>query len=477
MDYIFEKAKYFGRQIKRHFRSHNAKIKVMGYQYIPELQRFIFTITPSKGTTVKRIFDRARDIQSAIGLHLLYPYKVGSSIHLAVSEYEVKENKLLKILRSPQFTNSNMKIPIALGYEIMGHMHIVDLTELIHLLIVGPSGSGKSVLIRCLLMSIVVRCSANSVKLLLFDIGANSLSIFNKVKHLYHPIIKDVKTGIIVLESLVFEMDRRNTLDESECQQLPFIVCIIDEFDDTVSYIDDKRESNRFTFALNSLIRRGRKARIVLILASHHPSLQNTKINVNGIMSRIAFQCSKHHSSSTALGVAGAERLPSGGALLFKTQKGINYLQGSYITSPEIEKILNNAPDVSENSDKLNIINIEKPIHLEAHNNISIDKVNEELAEIALWALGCNSVSDIQVQKLFRIGNRASEIVEKLFEMGIVGEKFAKQPRKVLIVSFEDLPSEAVDFFKRYGYSQDQIAETLNLKGCNSPDFIGDTII
>ena len=106
------------------------------------------------------------------------------------------------------------------------------------------------------------------------------MSLFRNVAHLYHPIVEEIDTGIMALEALVFEMDRRIALGESECQYLPFIVCIIDEFDDTISYVD-KKDFNRFVNALNSLILRGRKAKVIMILASHDPTLKNTKVKVN----------------------------------------------------------------------------------------------------------------------------------------------------------------------------------------------------
>jgi S-DNA-T family DNA segregation ATPase FtsK/SpoIIIE len=212
MDYI-QRAKYWGRKIRRHYQSHKVKIKINYYQIIPGLQRYIYHIKPCKGTREQQIFDRAIDIKGALGLHFFYAYKDGFSIRIAVSEHKIVQNKLLNILKSPLFAKSDMKIPLALGYDLTGNMHIVDLAKLLHLLIVGPSGSGKSVALQCLILSIITRCSVNTVKLLIFDIGGGSLSIFRDVAHLYSTIIKDTETGMLVLEALVAEMDWRYTLD------------------------------------------------------------------------------------------------------------------------------------------------------------------------------------------------------------------------------------------------------------------------
>lgn len=456
MNYYDKRAKYWGQKIKKHYKSHKIKIKITGWQIIPMLQRYIYIIKPAKGTQVDMIFSRAKDIQISLGLKFFYPYKDGTAIRIAVSEHDIREKNLLKILRNPLFSENNMNIPIALGYNLMGSIHIEDLEKLLHLLIVGPSGTGKSVALQCIILSIIVKCPATSVRLLIFDIGGNSLTLFGNVKHLYHDIVKDIETSIAVLESLVDEMDHRYTIDENEWQHLPYIVCIMDEFDDIISCINNKKESNRFITAMNSLLRRGRKAKIIMILASHDPTLKNTKINTNGIISRIAFQCLKHQNSSTALGVSGADKLSSEGAMLFKSQKGIIKLQGSFVTPAEIEKILSCAPAGYDDIDKLKIRKSETVQEI-FHSNAVMEKDNQELADIAIWTLGRKNISDHQIQKNFHMGNRAAEIVEILFEMGIVGPKFAKQPRSVLPLSFENLSNETSAFLERCGYTKERI--------------------
>jgi DNA segregation ATPase FtsK/SpoIIIE-like protein len=305
----------------------------------------------------------------------------------------------------------------------------------------------------------------NLARLILFDIGGNSLSLFSDVTHLYHPIVKDVEEGIKVLESLVIEMGRRIDIGEDVCQHLPFVVCIIDEFDDTISNIDDNKDSMRFITAIKSLILRGRKANIIMILASHDPTLKNTKVKVNLIIPRIAFQCAKSHNSSTGLGVTGAEKLPGGGAMLFKSQSGITPLQGSFVTPVEIERILSSAPIGYEDIDRLEIVEPETTDDGAVISNTAKEKADRELAKIVIWALGQDSVSARQITEQFRIGNRSSKILDKLFERGIVEAKFAKQPRKVLPVCLEDLSPDTVALLERCSYSEDRIREGFDAKG------------
>lgn len=469
MNHFSKKAKRLKRKIEQCYQSLGVNVNITEVQIIPVLQRFIFRIELLPGTRVQKIFNHAEDIQAALRLHLFYPFRAGTSILIAISEFDVKENRLLKILGSSKFTNSKMQIPIALGYDLMGGMYITDLAKLVHLLVIGPSGTGKSVALRCIVLSIIVRCPVNFARLILFDIGAYSLSVFENVKHLYYPIVKDIETGIVVLESLIAEMERRIVLGENECQSLPFLVCMIDEFDDTIASIENKEESKRFANSINSIIRRGRKVKVILILASHDPTLKNVNnININGIVPRVAFKCAKHHNSLTALGVTGAENLSGEGAILFKSQDKSTpvMLQGSFVTFEEIEKIMTNAPEGYDNIDMLEI----KASQIRddcIFNNIVIDSKKKELADILFWVLCQKTTSALQVQNHFHIGKRATEIMDVLYGMNIVTEQFSKQPREVIPECIGDLSHEALGLLEQHGYGVEQIEAVLRAKKNN----------
>ncbi len=465
MNNLLKRAKHLCHSICKYYQCLGVHIRITKVHLVPSLKRYIFKVEFLPGTRVQAIFTHAPDIQAAMELHLFSPFKMGVSTFIAVSEFDVKENRLLKILRSPEFYNSTMQIPLALGYGLMGNMYLADLAKLLHLVVIGPSGTGKSVALQCIVLSIIVKCSVSSVRLILFDIGANSLSYFATVKHLYHPIVKDTETGIAVLESLVVEMEKRIDLGEDACRDLPFIICIIDEFDDTIAGVDDKQDAKRFTACLNSIIGRGRKAKIILILASHNPKLENVKVNIGGIIPRISFQSTNHHNSSTAIGDSGAQNLSGDGAMLFKSQyeRTPRLLQGSYVTSAEITAILESVPEGYDDTDMLEIRFPEISEDIVSSNDI-VKKDKQELADILFWTLNHTHISILKIQKKFRIGNRAAEIIEILHKMNIVAAKFSNQPRKVITNSLEDLSSDTISFLEAYGYTKEQIKETLKSK-------------
>jgi S-DNA-T family DNA segregation ATPase FtsK/SpoIIIE len=467
MDFSLNRAEILGRRIEAYYRYYKVNIRVTKVKLIPELRRYIFNIKILPGVKVQNIFDCATDIQMALRFDLFYPFQEQKSIYLAVSETSAKENGLIKILLSQKFAYNDMQIPLALGYDLQGGMYITDLVKLVHLLIIGPSGTGKSVALRCIVMSIIVTCPINSVRLVLFDIGANSLSIFGEVKHLYCPIVKDIETGIAVLESLVKMMNERLLLEEDDCKKQPFCVCIIDEFDDAISGIDDTKKTKQFIDSINSIIRRGRKAKIILILASHDPTVKNTRVNINGIISRIAFKCANHHKSLTALGVTGAERLSGEGAMLLKAQgEGIPIpLQGSYVSSEEIDAVLSTVPAGNENVDFLEVHEATNTNNTEwKATDVFVGRETKEMANIILWVLGQTQVSVNKLKSRFQMGNRATTIMESLCDLGIVSPKCFNQPRKVIPICSEELSDDVISILNQCGYTWEQIKKVFEGK-------------
>lgn len=463
-DNFWKRRKSLASEIEKCYESFGTLIHIPRGMYISDLKRFIFEIEIMPGTKAQNVYSCASDVQMALNLPVFYPYPDGIAIRLVVSEVDIKENRLLKILAGSEFLGSKMKIPLAIGYDPMGKEYIEDLAELQHLIVTGPSGTGKSVALQCIVLSIITRCSIKDVRLIMYDIGANSLELFEEVRHLYTPIVKDVENGCAVLRALVNEMDKRVDIGERECKKLPFLVCIIDEFDDTIASIEDQKMAKKFVNYLNSIIRRGRKAKVILILASHDAKEEKGKVNINGIIPRIAFQCANHHKSSTALGVTGAENLPKDGALLFKSRGGLTpiRLQGSYITESEIREILGNLTADYEDIDMLEIEQSNRMSDVLINNVITDESNQKELAEIIFWILQFFTCSAEGIKREFKMGNRVKKIIKILEQMNIVGELKGNSPREVLPQSVDDIPKEVQEFMEKNGFSIKEIAERIS---------------
>lgn len=408
----------------------------------------------------------AEDVRVSVGFATLIPFTDSSGVCLAVSTKRNDTNGLLSILQDSRFLNARMAIPIAVGYDILGEKRIVDLRQVVHLLVIGASGLGKSVALQCMVLSIISRCSVEKARLILFDIGANSLSQFENVQHLFHPIVKDTDTGIAVLEALVAEIDDRMTQDKEEIHSLPYLICMIDEFDDMIASVE-KKLALRYSNAINSIIRRGRKAKVILVLASHTPTVKTTQIAVNGIMSRIVFKCQNAKESYTALGETGAELLTAPGEMMFKAKdagKAV-MLRGAYISEEEIETFLGEMqkPEVD-----IDMLKIRKPeIMGDAYigDSAADNEAKKELATIIYWVLGQKNISMNKIREKFNMSNRVVDIMKTLEAWQIVTEQFSKQPRKVIPVCIGDLSPETVTLLEQYGYAKDQIEEVLRVKG------------
>lgn len=309
-------AQNIAKAIEKAYKDFRVRIKVIGFKTGSDKYSFLFLVKLQKGTRYKNMVKYAEDVRVSIGFATLIPFADSSGVCLAVSTKRNDTNGLLCILQDSRFLNARMDIPIAVGYDILGEKKIVDLRQLVHLLVIGASGFGKSIALQCMVLSIISRCSVEEVRLILFDIGANSLSLFEGVRHLFHPIIKDTETGIDVLEALVAEIDDRMVQDKDEIHSLQYLICMIDEFDDMIASVE-KKLALRYSNAINSIIRRGRKAKVILVLASHTPTVKTTQIAINGIMSRITFKCQNAKESYTALGETGAELLTAPGEMMF----------------------------------------------------------------------------------------------------------------------------------------------------------------
>lgn len=493
------KAQKLFTKIEKHYKSHGAEIEIFDYEIIEndDIERYVFDVKLLRGTKVTLLHKCSKDIQMSLQLPLFEVVEEGLSIKIVVSEDEVTENSLIPMLRSPQFADARkkMQIPYAIGYDAMGKMLIEDLVTFPHSLSAGSTNSGKTLSLKALLMSIAWGCSEDEVNLLIFDIGVSDLSLFNKLPHLSYPVIKDVETGIMVMTALNAEMNRRIRLQErskSIFSKLTHIVCVIDEYLSLISEVTDKVISKRLIENISNLLRRGRHAKIHMVIAAQNPTIANMKCDLGNITARMAFKCAKGNYSQTILGDSGAEKLTVKGSMLLKLPKYDvpQFVKGAFISSNDIRKALehirlnkerNQIRTLKQTKIALDRMKyrfritesdlkptITEPISTDSLNNQSKFKQEQDdklIAEIIMYLLERKSISCKTIEETFRLGYRkASGILEKLNEWGIVGDLYVKLPRVVLPISYEDLTPEIVEFLNGQGFASERIRETLNGK-------------
>lgn len=456
-------------KIARHYSCHGVHIKLILIAVVGNGERLIFQIKLKPGTKENMIFDRASDIRTALQLPLFQPFKDGLNICLAVSEKSFTQNSLWKMLTSQKFRESKDWLPIALGYDMRCGMLFDDLGKMPHAMYAGSTGSGKSIGLICLILSLIFKQPVSKVNLLLFDVGANTMEPFEGIPHLSHPIVKETMIGIYVISSLVDEMERRIKLSHEELRKLPAVVCVIDEYVSLIANIQEKKLSHYLANSISNLLRRGRHAKIHMVLATQDPTIKNMKVDVGNITARMAFMCAKYHNSITVLGEGGAEKLPGKGAMLYKSNERPNpiHLQGAYMSSDEIKRLvalINSADhDVCNKFLIPEIVPEVLPLASESLDDTPIidSRKRNELVDIIMWVLERNTVSASQIMRQFSMGNRANCIIDKLFEVGLVSEKDANKPRKVLPQSIEDIPAEATEILTKHGVSTDEIVAAL----------------
>lgn len=463
------KPEKIAKRVVMSYKKHGANIKVPSFEIVNGGERYILSIKLMPGTKESIITERAPDIQIAEQWPQFQPFKEGLEIRIAVSEYPVKENSLGKILQSHKFRKSEMKIPLALGYDMRGEMRIVDLVKLIHAMYAGSTGSGKSIGLWCLILSIISLQEANCVNIILFDVGANALEVFSEIPHLSYPLVKDTETAIYVIQKLVAEMERRMALERCELLNEPALICVIDEYVSLISNIANRKTSQLLSGAISNLLRRGRQAKIHIVLATQDPTIKNMKVDIGNITARMAFACAKYHNSITMLGEGGAEKLPGKGAMLFKSSETPEpiYLQGAYMSPTEVAKFVAHIKSSHHNCEgKFEIPRMQALdlVKFDADSSNEIFPLNDdqqELTEVILWTLGRTNISMIQIMKKFRMGKRASKIVDTLSQMGIVGDSFVNQPRMVIPESIESVPNDVIKFILSQGISIDEIASVF----------------
>ena len=431
--------------------SFGVEAKVVQVTKGPSVTRF--ELQPSPGVKVSKIVNLADDIAlglAASGVRIEAPIPGKAAIGIEVPNRKQTAVFLREVLDSKEFKNTKNKLAFALGKDIAGQCVVGDLSKMPHTLIAGATGSGKSVCINSLIISILYKYKPEEVKLLMVDPKVVELNVYNGIPHLLIPVVTDPKKAAAALNWAVNEMTKRYNLFAENgvrnmesynglydkgliSEKLPYIIIIVDELADLMMVCPNDVEDY-----IGRLAQMARAAGMHLVIATQRPSVDViTGVIKANIPSRISFAVSSQVDSRTILDSAGAEKLLGKGDMLYypvgesKPQR----VQGCFISEEEVESVVKFIKE--DKTETLYEESILEHINNETSNSNSGDEnndVDELLNQAIELVVDYEQASTSFLQRRLRIGfNRASRIMEQLEERNIISPRDGSKPRKVLI--------------------------------------------
>ena len=430
----------------------NVNANVSGYTKGPAVTRF--ELQPSPGEKVSKIKKLNDDLKLSLAvkdIRIEAPIPGTNLIGIEIPNQTSQPVYLREIIESQVFQESDSPLTAALGMDITGKPIVTDLRKMPHGLIGGATGSGKSVCINSLLISLIYKASPEEVKFLLIDPKVVELAPFKEIPHLAAPVINDAKEAAMALKWAVEEMERRYGLfvevgarDISRYnnranpdQKLPFIVIVIDELADLMMAAPQDVEE--------SICRIAQKARacgIHLVLATQRPSVDViTGLIKANIPTRLAFSVSAQADSRTILDIGGAEKLLGYGDMLF-VENGSSQsvrVQGNFVSDDEIDEIT----DFVKQQDRPNFLFEKEQLQSKAADTDADDELFEEAC---FFVFEQGSASASSLQRKFRIGyNRAARLIDLMEMRGMISGSAGSKPRDVLISEEEFLENMIKD--------------------------------
>ncbi|WP_338750737.1 DNA translocase FtsK [Bacillus sp. FJAT-52991] len=431
------------------FKNFNVKASVVNVTVGPSVTRF--EVEPEPGVKVSKITNLSDDIKlslAARNLRIEAPIPGTQVIGIEVPNKESRPVLISEIIKSEEFNNDPSPLTSALGLNISGDPVVLDLKKMPHGLIAGATGSGKSVCINSILVSLLYKAAPHELKLLLIDPKMVELAPYNGIPHLVSPVITDVKAATAALKWAVEEMERRYELfvhagvrditkfnEKAEklgnkSEHLPFIVIIIDELADLMMMSPVDVEE-----AICRIAQKARACGIHLIVATQRPSVDViTGLIKANIPTRIAFSVSSQVDSRTIIDSGGAEKLLGRGDMLFLNNGSSETvrLQGTFVSDDEIDAVVEHV----RKEQQPNYLFKQEELLKKAQVQETEDELFPEACEFIVHQGGA---STSLLQRHFKIGyNRAARLMEMMETQGFVSEQRAGKPREVL-VSEEEL--------------------------------------
>lgn len=424
-------------------------VKVTDIERGPVITRY--ELEPAPGVKLNRIVSLSDDIaltMKAQSVRIVAPIPGKARVGVEVPNTQSSLVYLKEVLSSERFQKSESKLTLALGKDISGAPVITDLSDMPHLLIAGTTGSGKTVCVNCLVLSILFRAHPNEVKFLMADPKMVELAPFNGLPHLLCPVVTDVKKVSAALNWVVNEMEERYRLlakvgvrnieayNEKQ-EKIPYIVVIIDELADLMVTARDSIES-----AITRLAQLSRAVGIHLILATQRPSVDViTGVIKANFPARISFKVASKVDSRTVLDMNGADKLLGRGDMLFLRpgESKLIRAQGSLIYDREIEKVVEFIRAQAEPV-------YDEEILKEQSKSLLLKGGEDELYDDAVRVVMETGQASVSIlQRRLRLGyTRAARIIDMMEGEGLVGPYEGSKPRHILIDREEWLKEKMV---------------------------------
>ena len=422
-----------------------------------------YELQPEMGVKVSKIVGLSDDIKlnlAASDIRIEAPIPGKAAVGIEVPNKEHSAVMLRDLIQSPEFINAKSKLAFAAGKDIEGKTVVADIAKMPHLLIAGSTGSGKSVCINTLIISILYKAKPDEVKLIMIDPKVVELSVYNGIPHLFIPVVTDPKKAAGALNWAVNEMSNRyNTFAEygvrnleefnrkiekmkfPEGEQRPEKMCqiviIVDELADLMMVAPGDVED-----AICRLAQLARAAGIHLVIATQRPSVNViTGLIKANMPSRIAFAVTSGVDSRTILDMNGAEKLLGKGDMLFYPQgyQKPARLQGAFVSDDEVSSIVDFLADKNPRAEYDN--KIEQQMNnavLTAGGSSQEDERDVYFEKAGRFIIEKEKASIGMLQRMYKIGfNRAARIMDQLCDAGVVGPEEGTKPRKVLMTMDE----------------------------------------
>ncbi|HJH33707.1 MAG TPA: DNA translocase FtsK [Ligilactobacillus aviarius] len=430
------------------FKAFNVDAQVKDWTVGPTVTQF--EVTLALGVKVSKITNLTDDLKLALAakdIRIEAPIAGKSSVGIEIPNKFSRPVMLSEVLNSPQFKNARSPLTVALGVDLFGIPQVTNIHDMPHGLIAGATGSGKSVFINSLLISLLYKATPEQVKLLLIDPKTVELAPYSELPHLLAPVISDPQAATASLKWAVEEMNNRyeklaaagvRDIDSFNAKveetgeyglHMPYIVIIIDELADLMM-----TASAEIADYIGQITAKARACGIHLLVATQRPSVDViTGTMKNNIPTRIAFMVSSQVDSRTIIDSAGAEKLLGRGDMLYlgngKSQP--IRLQGTYINDDKIDEIVDFVKKQGKPHYAFDPDNLKK-------KELNHEKEDELLPRVLEYIVNEETTSTSKLQRVFSIGyNRAARIIEELEKKQYISPAHGSKPRKVFLTEEE----------------------------------------